>query len=318
MLRRIPGVPGLLLTAAFLSPVIGGCGGGENITSFEGNSTVTLGLTGLGPLTGGLNYQAWLVVGTPTEFWGYPLVLFNVNEAGEMVSPAGDSILAGPFEAGVDASGVIGIGISLEESDVLLNYSSYTFILGGEMVGGSAELSTESWLAFDQSLSEAAGRYILATPTDDDPANELGGIWFMDSSVAPAARGLLIPDAPTGWNYESWVVLNDQPLSMGKFVSPAEPDSANPHSGTAQSPAFPGEDFLTAAPAGITFPADLAGAPVFITLEPWAEMDTEPENPFFLRIFGGSVPADPTAETPYELTSFTDQLPRGTASIQGT
>ncbi len=314
MSRRAPGDHLFLLLIALL---FHGCGGDSEISGPEGSSEVSLSLTGLKPLAGGLHYQAWLVAGTPSEPWGSPVVLFNVNEEGQLVDPVADTVLAGPFPADLDPGAVQGIGISLEASDTLLAYSSFTFILGGDLVQGTAVLSTEHWIAYNQSLSGAGGRFVLATPTDEDQENELGGIWFMDPASIPVAPGLELPDAPRGWVYESWVSLEGLELSAGRFVVANEPDSSAIYSGALAGPLFPGEDFLANPPAGLTFPPNLSGAVVTITMEPWGELDLEPGIPFFLRILEAQVPADATALTPYDLVPLAGQLPTGTATIQG-
>jgi hypothetical protein len=304
------------LTLAALLLVLLGCGSGDEATGPSGSSSITLTLNGLEPLSGGLNYQAWAVVGTEANPWGYPLVLFNIDEEGQMVDPVADTLVSGPFHAALEPSSIRGFGISLEVTEKLLSYSSSTFILGGELLQGVAELSTEPWPAFGLSLVTAGGEFILSTPTDSDPENELSGIWFLDPSASPATPGLNLPEAPIGWEYEAWVVLDDQPLSMGKFLDPAGPDSDNPYSGSSAAPPLPGEDFLTGAPAGITFPLDLSGRTVLVTLEPRGDWDVEPEVPFFLRILEGEVPAEGAPQTLYSLTSLTDQLPTGTATVQ--
>jgi len=316
MPRKIWTPTAFLTAAAFLGFLLQGCSTESSFSSLEGSSTVTLALHGLQPLPGTLNYQAWLVSGTSTSFYGYPLVLFNMDEDGRMVDPVADTILAGPFQAGLDADAVMGIVVSLELSDQLLAYSSYTFILSGQMeVGGSVELSTDEWLAFEDSFSDVAGGFILASPTDEDPEDELSGIWFMDPSTDPVGPGLLLPDAPEGWGYESWVVLDGQTLSMGKFAYPDVADSANTYSGGLSAPSFPGEDFLTSAPAGLTFPTDLSGASIFVTLEPWAEWDADAEAPFFLRILEAQIPNEAAYQTLYDMLSLTDQFPTGTATV---
>ncbi len=305
------------LLALFFAPLLTGCGDDKEITGLEGSSLVSLSFTGLAPLGGGLNYQAWIVAGTPTEPWGLPVVIFNVDESGQMVDPVADTVLTGPFQAKLDPPDIHSVGVSLEVSDTLLSYSSFTFILAGDLAQGSASLTPGHWLALDDPMSDISGRYILATPTDEDPENELGGVWFMDTGSTPAGPGLTLPAAPEGWTYEGWVALGEEILSTGKFVGPTGPDSAATYSGPVTGPAFPGEDFLTNPPTGLTFPPDLSGATVFITLEPWMEWDTEPGLPFFLRLLDGQVPADAASVTPYDLTSLGSQLPTGTATVQG-
>jgi len=312
MNRRVPSTR-LFLLLLFLSG--NGCGGEGGITEPDGSSVVSLALSGLEPLSGGLHYQAWLIAGTPTEPWGSPLVIFNVDVYGQLVDPVADTVLTGPFQGKLDPDAIQGIGVSLETSDVLLAYSSYTFILGGDVVQGTASLSTDHWIALAQGFSQAEGGFVLATPTDEDEENELEGVWFMDPTSVPLRAGLELPPAPEGWAYEGWVTLEGQPLSVGKFVLPNEADSAGVYSGTVAGPPFPGEDFLTGAPAGLTFPPTLSGALVSVTLEPWMELDVEPSLPFFLRILEAQIPTDPVPLTFYGLLPPA-QLPTGTATIQ--
>ena len=317
MRRWILVLPVTLLCSLGVLLLLQGCGSEGGISAPKGSSSVTLSLSGLEPLSDGLNYQAWLVGGTRTDYFGVPVILFNMNESGQMVDPAADTVLTGPFHAGLDASAALGVAVSLELTDEPVAYSSSTFILGGEVSQGNAILRADNWLSLNLDFSSMEGRFILATPTDEDPENELSGIWFMDPHSDPAEPGLFLPDGPVGWIYEGWVVLDSQALSVGRFSFPNAEDSANAYSGPLSAPPFPGEDFLTAAPDGLTFPPDLSQASVFVTLEPWAEWNVEPETPFFLRILETQLPADATPQTLYEMTNLADQLPTGTATIQG-
>jgi hypothetical protein len=296
-------------------PMVVGCGGDGGGTSPEGEAQVSLELTGLHTLPTGINYQAWLVMGTRETFWGFPLVLFDVDPEGHPVDPVADTMLAGPFYAGVPASDVLAVAISLEPSDTLRYYSSYTFLMGGDLAQGSAQLAPDHWIALDHDFSTAAGRFVLTTPTDEDPEDELGGVWFMDPLEPPTVAGLEIPEAPQGWSYEGWVVLGDQALSTGKFVMPSGADSSAAFSGQVTPPAFPGEDFLSNPPAGLTFPPDLSGAQVFITLEPRAELDTDRDGAFFLRILEGAIPAEASPLTLYEMAFPAGGIPSGSATV---
>jgi hypothetical protein len=294
-----------------------GCGGDGGTTGPEGSSIVTLSLTGLKPLGDGLNYEAWLLAGTALEPWGSPLILFDVDEEGRMVDPVADTVLVGPFQGRLDPADVIGAAVSVEASDTLLSYSSFTFLLGGDLGQGSAELSTEHWIAFNQPLAGSSGLFVLGTPTDEDQENELGGLWFMDTGLSPVGPGLVLPEAPLGWVYEGWVSLDGVDLSTGKFLGPTGADSANAYSGTGEAPVFPGEDFLVEAPAGIVFPPDLSGTSVYVTMEPWMEWDVHPDQPFPLRILEAQVPAEAVPQTTYEMTSLAGQLPSGMVTVQG-
>ena len=233
-----------------------------------------------------------------------------------MVDPVSDTILSGPYPANVDPSGVQGVAISLEVSNQVVQYSSFTFILSGENLQGTASLSAEDYFALGRDYSNADGNFILQTPTDEDPDNEESGIWFMDPTGSAVMPGLVLPGAPNGWIYEGWVDVDGIAVSTGKFVFPEEPDSTAFHSGNVVPPFFPGEDFLFNPPQGVDFPLDLRGASVFITLEPWNQWDVYPEEPFFLRVLEAQIPAGAVPETLYPMTSVVGQFPSGTATIQ--
>ena len=317
MPRTTWALPEILRFAVFLPLLLLGCDRGGGITTIQGSSTVTLSLNGLEPLTGGLNYEAWLVHQIGENVFGVPLVLFNINENGQMVDPAADTVITGPYHAKLDPGDVLGVAISLELSNQLLEYSSFTFILSGDLLQGTAILSADEFFALNRDFSNVEGRFILATPTDEDPDNDLNGIWFMNPTSDPSEAGLDLPEAPNGWIYEGWVDVDGQAVSTGRFVSANGPDStSNYSSGVEESPPFPGEDFLFNPPQGVDFPLDLSGASVFITIEPWLEWDVYPDDPFFLRILEGQIPADPMPLTLYGMTSTASLLPTGTATIQ--
>jgi hypothetical protein len=318
MHRRTWRLPAPFLSAVALTLLLQGCDSGDGITTVEGSSTVTLSLNGLEPIAGGLNYQAWVVHQSGSNTFGFPLVLFNIDADGRMVDPVADTVLTGPYHADVDAGDALGVTISLELSSQLVEESSFTFILSGELAQGTANMTADDFFALSRDFSNAAGRFTLATPTDDVPDNELNGIWFMDPTSDPTEAGLILPQAPNGWIYEGWVGVNGQSVSTGRFVWTVEADSTAFYSSGVSSdpPLFPGEDFLFNAPQGITFPLDLSGASVFVTIEPWHQWDVYPEDPFFLRILEGQVPADPAPLTLYQMTSLASQFPTGTATIQ--
>ncbi len=293
-----------------------GCDGGKKTTGVEGSSTVTLSVNGLEKIVGGLNYQAWLVVSDGANYFGEPLVLFNIDDSGRMVDAATDTVLSGSYQADVRASAVLGVAVSIENTSVLVEASSFTFILGGELKQGTAALAADDFFALNRDLSDISGKFVLSTPTDEDPDNELSGIWFMDPTQDPPQPGLSIPGPSTGWTWEGWVEVDGRAFSTGKFALPTEADSSATYSGTAEVPIIPGEDFLFRAPSGVTFPLDLSGALAYVTFEPSGTLDVFRDQPFFLRILERRIPEDPTALTVYDMTSLVGQLPSGTATVR--
>jgi len=60
-------------------------------------------------------------------------------------------------------------------------------------------------LRFPIDVREVAGSFILATPTDDNPANETSGVWFLNPAGGPG-QSLRLPQPPAGWVFEGWGV----------------------------------------------------------------------------------------------------------------
>jgi hypothetical protein len=170
-------------------------------------------------------------------------------------------------------------------------------------------------LRFPSDLSEAAGTYLLATPTDDDPANETGGVWFVDPAAGPGPS-LKLPQPPAGWVFEGWGVTQGTPLTTGRFTNVAGSDLASPFSGPNPGPPFPGEDFLTGLPAGVTPPVNLAdgGSMVVVTLEPdIGGVDPTGDGPFSIKPLVASVPAGASPGTSMQLRRDLSTVPRGVA-----
>ncbi len=297
----------------------GGCGDNGGPTQPTGSSTITLSFVGLQPIRGGVNYQAWALARNGGSYFGYPLVLFNLDEEGRLVDPASGDQIGSSFDADLDPEDVLGVGISLEISPILVDYSSYTFVMGGmKAADGTVTMTAaDDSLGMGVDLSGASGDYLVGTLTDQDPENDLGGIWFVDPSEGGYVAGLELPRAPVGWDYEGWVEVDGVDLSTGKFFLPTGADGSNLYSGSVPGPDFPGEDFFTDPPSGIAFPVDLSGAKVFITLEPWQGWDAFPDDPFYLRLLEADIPGNVIPLTPYPLTSVVNQyLPSGTATVQ--
>ncbi len=146
---------------------------------------------------------------------------------------------------------------------------SNTKYLAGSFSGSTASVST----GIIGNFSTSTGKYLLGTPTNGN-ANPNAGVWFMDGN-GPSV-GLNLPTLDAGWKYEGWVVSNGNVLSTGTFTNPNGPDMSSIYSGMMPSPPFPGEDFLVNAPAGLTFPANLSGATLVISVEPFPDNSPMP------------------------------------------
>lgn len=184
-------------------------------------------------------------------------------------------------------------------------------ILGGDFSGMQAAVSVSHGAALGSDFSSTAGTVILATPTTADDTDELSGIWFLDLSSGMPATGLTLPTLPSNWKYEGWAVINGQPVSSGTFSAVDVADDSAPHSGTDMGPAFPGEDFVANAPNGLTFPTDLSGETLVISIEP------NPDNnvlPFAFKPLVATMPAPAADHVNYSMTYQASTFPTGTVT----
>ena len=199
----------------------------------------------------------------------------------------GVALSAGRFT--VDAEGVPSIDrfeISASDADRASKYvltiepavgddpaPAATKLMGGSFDNDTAVLSVADGSAFADDFTSGAAKFLLETPTSEDPADYANGIWFLD--VSAGTPSIDLPDLPEGWMYEGWVVTEDGPITTGRFKSATGTDSdgAGPTAGPADFPGFPGQDFIDPA-------MSLVGTTVVISVEP--EPDDSPA-PFALK-----------------------------------
>ncbi|MCE5273479.1 hypothetical protein LLH00_19550 [bacterium] len=306
------------LTAVLAALVLLVSCGNDNKDSSTGTdalSKVSLSFTNLKPLTGTLNYQAWAIEYYDGEYYGYPLGIFNINDNGQMVSAVGDTVISGDFTVNLDADAIYAVGLSIEASSTPVTVSSYAHILGGLISSGQADLTVSNSFGMNMSLDNITGRYILATPTDTVTSNEKSGIWFLDTSTGISFNGLSLPTLGSGWKYEAWVKFDTLWVSTGKFTSVSAADESNTYGSAWSAPAFPGQDFLINAPSGLTFPTDLSGSEIMVTVEPLDAYDLDKSKPFYLKVLSGQVPAGAADHATYFLNKDTGGLPTGTAHV---
>lgn len=237
-------------------------------------SNLTLNLQGLEPLGADYVYEGWIIVnGAPVSTGVFSDVssaqVFSVNT--DMLNNATRFVLS--IEPAVDPDPA----------------PADTKVLVGDFSGQSAALNSSIVADF----SSASGTYILATPTDTDDTNEASGVWFLDNSSGSPMTGLSLPTLSAGWQYEGWVVFDGTPISTGTFTDPAMADAnaaTSPYKGAAgNGPGYPGEDYVMGSAAGVTFPTDLKGRTVVISVEPWPD---DSAAPFALKPLAHMVPAN--------------------------
>lgn len=238
-------------------------------------SELTLNLTGLEVLGDDYVYEGWIIVdGSPVSTGTFSSVTFpqSFTVDNDDLDNATKFVLS--IEPAVDTDPA----------------PAATKILAGDFSGNSANVSSNSIIA---DFSSSYGNYILATPTDDLNTNEVSGVWFLDLSSGAPAVGLDLPVLSNGWKYEGWAVINGTPVSTGTFTDVNDFDDnaiTSSFKGSAgDGPAFPGEDFLQNAPVGLTFPTDLRGTTIVISVEPSPDNST---SPFTLKPLAHAVPTD--------------------------
>ncbi len=267
--------------------------------------TISFETAGWPEIANGAHYEGWLIIdGAPVSTGR-----FNVVD-GAVVDLDGNAV--DHFSVDADTSAATAVVISIEPHDDADPAPSDTHILAGDIVDGSAELTIAHPAALGTDFADASGEFVLATPTDGDRTNdEFSGVWFL-TFPGPVA-GLDLPELPAGWTYEGWTVIDGVPVTTGTFLSVEGSDDAAPYSGTVRTPAFPGEDYLQNAPDGLTFPTNLSGTTVVISVEPLAE---DNPLPFALKPLLGPVPADAELEpVSYPLTNADFVAPTGTAHL---
>lgn len=165
-------------------------------------------------------------------------------------------------------------------------------------------------------LNDVSAMFTLSTPTNGTGTEELSGVWFIDSlGTAPSpVSGLKLPLLYGGWIYEGWVEINGTFVSTGRFTDPEAADLFDEYSSTTAGYPFPGEDFLQNAPAGLTFPTDLSGQKVFISLERNDGL-TSGTTPFVV-LFSATIQSPAQNGVSYLMQKTTNSIPSGTALIK--
>lgn len=279
----------LILSLAVLASFIGCDSDDDAVTTAQLN----LNLNGLENLGANFNYEGWIVVnGTPVTTG-----TFTVNDAGVLSKTSFDV----NNEQLANATMFV---LSIEPAVDSDPAPSNTKYVAGTFNGNTATVSA----GIVGDFSSATGKYLLGTPTNGN-ANPNAGVWFMDGN-GPTV-GLNLPTLDAGWKYEGWVVSNGTVLSTGTFTNPNGPDMSALYSGMMPSPPFPGEDFLVNAPAGLTFPANLSGATLVISVEPFP--DNSP-MPFTLKPLSHNVSNPALTGTTINMVRSLMSFPTGTVS----
>lgn len=202
------------------------------------------------------------------------------------------------------------------EHDSVLNDSVFTpgndRILGGRFSQGGCNLGVGD-LVYEFTSDEVI--FNLLTPTDGSGTNETSGVWFVELDSAGQFQPITgLPELFPGWIYEGWVEVNGTYISTGRFNSPVGSDMINQYGSTMPAIPFPGEDFLENPPTGLTFPLNLAGLKVIISLE-INDGRSSGESPYII-IYESSIPDPAESRVAYQMVSENASLPSGDVVIK--
>ncbi len=269
----------------------------------ESKSEINLTFEGLEDLGDDYAYEGWLIVdGNPVSTG-----IFSVDTEGRLSQTT--------FELNTDdVANATNFVLTIEPSPDPDPAPSSVHILAGNIENDSAVLSVEHPAAIGTDFVDAAGNYILATPTDGgSDTNETSGVWWLSLESGSPTPGLSLPSLAEGWIYEGWAVVDGTPISTGRFLTAEGADDFDGHSGSVSGPPFPGEDLLVNAPQGLSFPVDLSGKTVVISVEPVP--DNSPA-PFLLKPLVSMIPTSALDHADYSMeNNATATNPTGTFNI---
>lgn len=262
---------------------------------------MVLDVEGLLPLgIEGAAYALWAIEddGTPQS-----LGEFSAGPNGRPVDGSGDPIQR--FTAENNIANALSVLVSVRLPNAGTGAPSSWRVLSGPIVEGVADLRVPG----PGDIQGAGGSFRVFTPTDGSDTNEASGLWAVDAEGNPT---LDLPDTTISFVYELFLVVDDEPLSLGRFVDPEGPDGNNPFSGDQEAPEVPGEDFLQDPPEGLVFPLDLGGTRLLVTLEP---IGSDVAGPTQFVVLAATLPAGLTGGETIPMTNRAAEFPTGTAVL---
>ncbi|HSL88037.1 MAG TPA: hypothetical protein VK870_01900 [Ignavibacteriaceae bacterium] len=278
----------------------------ENSDTLD-SATIEFNLSGLPVIPDTMAFVAWFENEDPAQT--DPVILFSGNAANGNLSYKSEKPLRMLQIAQL-------FWITVERKSLLDTLpptipANSRKILGGRFANASCNLGFGENVF---SLDNSSAVFNLLTPTDSLNVTPLSGIWFVDSVSQTITAGLELPELYGGWRYEGWVEVNGVLVSTGRFSSPRGVDQLNEYGSTLDPLPFPGEDFLANAPAGLTFPLNLSGAKVYITME--INDNRNAGTSAGIIIFEGTVPNPAQSGVTYTMANANATLPSGDAIIK--
>lgn len=282
----------MILVVLTLGFFVSSCSDDDNLPS---TATLSLDLTGLEELGANYVYEGWIIVNDAPVSTG---TFTSVSFPQSFTVDAALLAVATTFVLSIEPAGETGEAALMPAN---------TKVLAGDFSGTTANVNTG--IVGDFSL--AAGAFFLRTPTDEtgtNNGNDQYGVWF-GTPGAPPTPNFVLPTLPDGWAYEGWVIGENGPITTGTFTVFNDRDSSNGFSGTENNagPPVPGEDLLLNAPNGETFPLDIRGRTVVISVEP---VPDDSALPFAMKPLVATAGQD-TAPATHDFEQNLGSLPTG-------
>ena len=187
---------------------------------------------------------------------------------------------------------------------------SSVHVMGGGFSHHSADLSVDHGSSIGTNFSGSMGKFILAAPTG---GMDNQGVWFVNPALGMGS--LSLPQLPTGWVYEGWIVntSNDKKLSTGLFLdtNARDSDGAGPFAGKfpLSFPPVPGQDIVKT-----SIVLDDGIHAIVVSVEPYPDFDPAPYD---IKILLGSIEKNAMGKSPIAMENISAMtVPRGKASIK--
>ncbi len=253
----------------------------------------------------GQHYEGWIVDknGNVTTSGR-----FNVSETGEAITVDKTGAELESFEK--DAinftlpgrrEDIASFVLTIEPNNDPDDDASAVHYLDGDFSNFKTKALSQNARAMNADFSDAAGTYLLATPTNG-PDTHNQGIWYLDPTAGPGAS-LTLPELANGWAYEGWLVNQStgEVVSTGTFTgaSGEDSDGAGAAAGPSAAPSFPGQDYID--PAKIL---NNGAYTAVISVEPSPDFDP---RPFTIKLLASDIAEDAAVETSFTLDNINNQ-----------
>lgn len=258
-------------------------------------ATLHVALTDVDPLADGFVYEGWIIVD------GAPVTTgrFTVDGTAADITQTVDA---------ADAEAATAYVLTIEPEPDADPGPSAVHLVAGDLMSGSASLTTGHGAALGVDLDTVGGHYILETPSSSGVADDFDqGIWWLEMTANGPVSSLDLPTLPAGWTYEGWTVVDGVPTSTGTFdmADVADADAGGPAAGPDAVPPFPGQDFVN--PIMV-----LVGGAAVISVEPVPDTS---DAPFALKPLIDGTIDDVPAGTSQSMDEAAP-LPTGSVTVQ--